>query len=346
MGLIVRKPGQWSTIQDAGRTGWQRYGVPVAGPMDRASHAAANLLVGNGMTEAAVELTLAGGEFEAAADLRIAVCGADLAPQADGVPLPMWRPVDVPAGTILAFGGATVGRCAYLAAAGGIRVPEWLGSRSTARGVFPGMAGRPLQPGDVLPVGGMDSSGIASEPAAASSHSSGKNIEFPRWFLGPDWRFSKPDETGERTVRALRGREWDRFDERTRLLIEAGEWRCVVHPLSDRMGYRLEAPVPPQAELGRMLSEAVAPGTLQVPPDGRPIALMADRQTTGGYPRLLQVIAADRDILAQARPGDVVRFLPVSLETAVTAWLERQDRLNWLRARLAWNSPRYDKSEK
>ncbi|TLS52962.1 biotin-dependent carboxyltransferase family protein [Paenibacillus antri] len=327
MTLLVRKPGLWTTVQDGGRRGWQRYGVPVGGPMDAASFAAANALVGNGDDAAALELTLTGGTYEAAADLSIAVCGADLSPTVDGAPLPMWRPVDVPAGSELRFGSASVGRYAYLAVAGGFRTAVALGSRSTApRDALPGADGRPLSAGDALP----------TAPVAASRRPRGP-YEAASWYLGEPWRFSGPAVAGERVVRAMPGAEWERFDAETRRTIEAGEWTCVVRAESDRMGYRLRPSRPPQAAGGTsLLSSAVTFGTVQVPPDGQPIALMADRQTTGGYPRLLQIAAVDAGCLAQARPGDVVRIRLIAPEEASAVWIERMRRLRWLRDRVRW----------
>jgi len=325
MTLVVKKPGLWTTVQDVGRTGWQRYGVTVGGPMDAASHAAANALVGNGDEAAALEMTLSGGVFETTANVTIAVCGADMAPTVDGAPLPMWRPVDVPAGAELRFGAAKIGRFAYVAVAGGFRTRIALGSRSTApRGALPGADDRPLAAGDTLP----------TTPWPAGSAQERAEPRAPRWFLGEAWRWSAPDAAGERIVRAMRGIEWDRFDPETRRRIEAGEWTCVVRAESDRMGYRLRPSSQPETERSNMLSSAVAFGTVQVPPDGQPIVLMADRQTTGGYPRLLQAAAVDAGLLAQARPGDVVRFRLIEREEAIAAWIERVRRLRWLRERL------------
>jgi antagonist of KipI len=323
MTLIVHQAGLWTTVQDRGRTGWQRYGVPVGGPMDLASYSAANTLVGNGEEAATLELTLSGGVFEAAADLAVAVCGADLAPTVDGVPLPMWRPVVVPAGATLRFGAARVGRFAYLAVAGGFRTPIALGSRATApRGGLPGADVRRVAAGDVL--------------KAAATRRSDAVVESVPWFLGEAWRFSAPDLSGERVVRATRGPEWESFDEETKRAVESGEWTCVIRAESDRMGYRLRASSPPTStNAGGMLSSAATFGTVQAPPDGHPIALMADRQTTGGYPRLLQVAAVDLGRLAQARPGDVVRFRLIEQGEAVAALIERAKGFRWLRERLS-----------
>jgi len=333
MSLVARSSGLFTTVQDAGRFGWRRFGVVVGGPMDADSFAAANALVGNAAGAAALEMTLAGGTFALEADALIAVCGADMTPTLDGAPLPMWRPVRVPAGATIRFGAAARGRYTYVAVAGGIRVPRVLGSRSAStRGPFPGLAGRKLQAGDALPI----------EPApplrGGAEAAADRPFRAPRWLLGDAWRFAAPDASGERVVRALRGREWDRFDAETRRRIEDGDWTFVVRAESDRMGYRLDPAWAPEAARANMLSEAVAPGTVQVPPDGRPIALMADSQTTGGYPRLLQVCAVDLGLLAQTRPGGVVRVQLIRHEEAVELWQDRIRRWNWLRDRLLWTT--------
>lgn len=157
-----------------------------------------------------------------------------------------------------------------------------------------------------------------------------------KWFLGDEWRPPIEGLGRIRMLRAIRGKEWERFDAETRAGIERGDWTCVVRPESDRMGYRLDAVAPVTVDSIDMLSEAVTFGTVQVPPDGRPIALMADRQTTGGYPRLLQIVAADLPSLAQARPGEQIRIQLVELEDSVALFTENERRLQWLQHRLAW----------
>jgi antagonist of KipI len=322
MAFRVLKPGLWTTVQDRGRIGWQRYGVSVGGPMDEGAFRLANLLVGNDDVAAGLEMTLTGGVFQAMADTVIAVCGADMDPSIDGERLPMGRPVPVKAGAMFRFGNALTGRYTYIAIAGGIDVPKVLGSRASSVGTgFPGLAGRVVAAGDVLPYR------VASTCGERA----------PRWFVRNGEAAPPIDGSGGLVIRAMRGREWPLFSAASRAEVESGSWVCTVRPESNRMGYRMESqPLSLAIRGGEMLSEAVTAGTVQVPPDGRPIVLMADRQTTGGYPRLLQVLAVDLGSLAQARPGERLQFQLVSAEEALEAFRERERRLAWLRERLRW----------
>lgn len=332
MALIVEKPGMRTTVQDRGRKGWQRYGVPVSGPMDELSFRTANALVGNEEDAAGLEMALSGGTFHIAQEAVIAVCGADMEPSIDGERLPMWRPVHVRAGGKLRFGTAVSGVFTYLAVAGGLQLPKLLGSRSASlRSGFPDLAGRGLAAGDRLPIG--VAAGHRMQSAVLAED---EVFRAPHWYVGDEWRRQVEVWSDERLVRAMRGKEWDEFDEEARELVERGQWVCTVRPDSDRMGYRLNSAPVRIMRHGEMLSEAVTAGTVQVPPDGLPIALMADRQTTGGYPRFLQIAAADLGILAQARPGERVRLKLVELDEAVRALAEREQLLSWLRRRLRW----------
>lgn len=330
MGLLVEKPGLWTTVQDVGRKGWQRYGVSVSGPMDEVSHRLANLLVNNSSSSATLEMTMIGGTYRVMSDMVLAICGADMSPMIGEAAVPMWRPIVVKKDAVLRFGGAGAGRFAYIAAAGGFSVPELLGSRSAStRSAFPGLAGRALRAGDLLPV---EVRGQSEDTAAAV----GEPFRAVSWFLGEQWRSSLPGETEELVIRAIRGKEWAQFDQWTRTEIEQGRWTCVIRQQSDRLGYRLEPAAPAEVQDGHMLSEAVTMGTVQVPPDGCPIVLMADRQTTGGYPRLLQLAAIDLPVFAQARPGQRIRIQLVELQEAVAAFVERERTFQWLEERLCW----------
>jgi len=342
MTLRIDAPGLWTTVQDRGRAGWQRFGVSVGGPMDDVSHAIANALVGNDRDAATLELTLSGGAFTFERSAIVAICGADLSPAVDGRPLPMRRPVALRAGATVRFGTAARGRYAYLAVRGGLATPVALGSRSASRrGAFPGVLGRPLAAGDALPIG--DAVDVADgDPARppfgriAPNDAEAPAFAAVRWFVGGEWSEHVDAADGERLVRAMRGPEWDRIDSAARAQVESGMLVCTVRAESDRMGYRLEPSSPIRVADGDMLSEAVTAGTVQVPPGGSPIVLMADRQTTGGYPRWLQVIAADLAKLAQARPGERLRFVTVDPEEAVRALTERERALQRLRDRIDW----------
>jgi len=315
LSIEVIKPGLLTTIQDLGRFGFQKYGVIAGGAMDSFALRTANMAVGNPEGTAALEITLTGPVLAFREEVMIAVCGADLSPNIGGVGVPMWRPVLVPKGSTLSFGEPVAGCRAYLAAAGGFEVAPVMLSRSTyLRAGIGGWEGRALREGDRLTIGkptGLAKKIMSRLPSASES--------FP--FAAASWRISSHmlpatayGRGRDKVVRALPGSEFGRFDERGRKSLFSEPFQIL--PQSDRMGYRLAGPVLQLSEPLEMISGAVAFGTVQVPPDGNPIVLMADRQTTGGYPKIAQVITADLPILAQARPGDWIRFREVSLREA------------------------------
>ncbi len=329
MGLKVLRAGILSTLQDLGRWGSQRFGVPVNGVMDEYSHRLANILVGNADDEASIEMTLVGPGLIVTEDTLIAVCGGDFEPRVNGEPLPKGRPVLVAAGSALDFGPCRRGCRAYLAIAGGFAVEPVLNSRSTfLRGGFGGWQGRALRRGDVLPVRTPDPTRyptlrkrLASAPA-------------PMAF--PSWGAAERIETigsGPYDVRFVPGRHWELFADETRQRFLGTEYRIGSN--SDRQGYRLMGPglVPLRAQ--EMISEGVTFGTIQVPPDGEPIVLMASRQTTGGYPRLGEVAADDLPVLAQLPPGARVRFRAIDLEQAQRLVIERERELARMREAVA-----------
>ncbi|QYR22909.1 biotin-dependent carboxyltransferase family protein [Paenibacillus sp. sptzw28] len=318
MSSIVRKPGFYSTVQDLGRPGWRKDGISEGGAMDRYALRCANLLVGNNEGEAGLELTLAGAELQATSDLLIAVCGAYMTPLIDGEEMPMWRPVRVAAGASVSFGAAAIGCRAYIAVAGGIAVAPALGSRGTdTRAGIGGVAGRPLRAGDALPCGaeapwaaawrGELGARAAQQPQARHSWAA------PGWFA-PPLAYGGGAEDGIE-LRAMPGAEYGQFGEAARAALFRERYR--VAPASDRMGVRLEGPpLEIEAGSGELLSHGVVPGTVQVPAGGLPIILGADCQTTGGYPKIAHVISVDLPLLAQAKPGDTIRFREVSLQEA------------------------------
>ena len=317
MALKVIRAGVLTTVQDLGRHGYQRFGVPESGAMDCYALRLANALVGNAEDAAGLELTLEGGVFESDEDLLAAVCGGDLAPQVGAAGLPMFRPVWLKAGMPLAFGAARSGSRAYLAVAGGIDVPQVLGSRSTyLRASLGGFAGRAVRKGDLLPVRTPEEMRYPGLHAAA--------LASPRGFAAAHWAVSAQAERVQRTPQTLRfipGGLWESLPAESRTAFLGTEFRLGT--ASDRMGYRLEAAALSGA-LPEVLSQAVAFGTIQLPPDGRPIVLMADRQVTGGYPRLGEVASVDLGLAAQLKPGDRVRFEKISLSHAQQAWLAQE----------------------
>lgn len=314
MSVRVLAAGLQVTVQDRGRHGFRHLGVGSAGALDPYSHAVANLLVGNAGDAAVLEMVLAGPSLRFERAARIALCGATTEARVGATVLPQWRPVDLPAGSELHVGRCTAGARAYLAIAGGWSVPEVLGSASTdLRGGFGGTRGRALAVGDVLPVG------PAPRPDASV-------VRAAPWWIAPE---PDLDFTIPAVVRVLPGHEATAPAD----ALCAGPWRVAA--ASNRQGLRLEGAVlaldPATRSTAPHISEPVAPGTVQLPPDGRPIVLLADAQSHGGYPRIGHVAACDFPRLAQLRPGDPLRFTPC---TAGEAWNLRRDQASRL-ARIA-----------
>ncbi|TBL78682.1 biotin-dependent carboxyltransferase family protein [Paenibacillus thalictri] len=326
MSIHVRKPGMLTTLQDLGRWGLQRYGVIVGGAMDSFAHRAAQLLVGNAGTEASLEMTVTGAHLVFEQPALIAICGAEMNPQADGQPVPMWRPVYVREGTVLQFGAARLGCRCYLAVAGGFDVPPVMNSQSTyIRAGLGGFRGRALQPGDKLEV--KPASQLAGMIAGRLSGClQGASSAAASWSVT---REMIPPYEANPTVRIISGAQYESFTAESKSRLTAQPY--VVQPQSDRMGYRLAGPPLQLAVNKEMISEPVTFGTVQVPPDGQPIVLMADRQTTGGYPKAAQVITADLPLLAQLQMGGAVRFKMVDLHEAQEELLISEFNMNVLK---------------
>lgn len=304
--LRVLAPGAATTVQASARDGWRHVGVSRGGALDPAQAALANHLVGNTFDAAVLEIALGGPTLAFDAPIRIALCGAPIDAafdNGDGVRriVPNGRPVALPAGR-LKLGSIRHGLRAWLAIAGGIDVPVVLVSRSTdLRGGFGGIGGRTLQAGDALQLGPHAAPVVAAEPVA------------PHWWIALD-----QPPAGACVVRYVPS------SHALAVPLRDGAWR--VDPRSDRQGLRLGGDTLPSI-VETLLSAPVAPGTIQLPPDGRPIVLLADAQTVGGYPRLGYVIAADLPRMAQLRPGDAVRFEPVDAHEAERLRRQRQHEL-------------------
>ncbi|MBQ0933393.1 biotin-dependent carboxyltransferase [Ideonella sp. 4Y16] len=312
--IEVLHPGLQTQLQDSGRWGWQADGVPVGGAMDGWSHRVANLLVGNADDEATLEILLQGPRLRFARAACIALVGAELPLTLDGQSVPAGQRLPVPAGAELACGRARAGLRAYLAVQGGFDVPPVLGSRSTyVRGGFGGWQGRALQAGDRLPLG---PAGTAPSSITALADTSP----------------TLPDADRIEPVLVVPGEHWAAFPADVRRAFGATAWR--VGPQSDRMGYRLQGPALGAPALGELLSEGVAFGTVQVPPDGQPIVLMAERQSTGGYPKIAHVAAVDLPLLAQMAPGQRLRFELISADRAQALLEDRERHLALLRLAL------------
>ncbi len=313
--IRVLRPGLLTTVQDLGRPGYRAWGLPVAGAIDPLSLAAANLLAGNAPGTAALELTLLGGTFRFEVEATAALAGAEMGGRLDGVPVPSGSSFRAPAGATLELGPATLGVRAYLAVRGGIDVPPVLGSRSTyTRAAVGGLEGRALRAGDALPVG------------AARGRAPG-----PR-RLGAEDRPGLPEASDTVRLRVLPGPQEDRLPADALAALLATSW--TVTRLNDRMGYRLDGP-PLRLEGGAdIVTDGLLPGAVQVASDGRPMILMMDAQTAGGYAKPVTVIAPDLRWLGQARAGHRVRLVLVTMEGALAAVRESRAEVEGLARRL------------
>jgi antagonist of KipI len=297
--IQVVKPGWFSTVQDLGRYGYQQYGVPVAGAMDLFSTTVANRLVGNPDDAAVLELTLKGPELEFNGDTHIAITGADLSPTIGGTSTPLWKCTKVYRGSRVCFGTARSGARSYLAIAGGIDVPLVLGSRSThCSSETGGFKGRPLRQGDVLHIGQLTQS---------AEGLMGKRL--------PDRLVPHYGKTA--TLRIIPGPQQHLFSAAAFATLTGSSY--IVTPESNRMGYRLAGPRIVRKAPGHFISDCTTMGALQIPADGQPILLMADRQTTGGYPKIGTVITADLPLAAQLAPGNTVTLALTTIAKAQAA---------------------------
>ncbi|SDZ62299.1 biotin-dependent carboxylase uncharacterized domain-containing protein [Variovorax sp. YR266] len=330
--IVIRKPGVLASVQDLGRHGHRQLGICPGGALDVLALTLANRLVGNADGAAGLELTMGGCELQFEADTRIALTGDDFSASLDGVPLwPCWS-VPVVAGQTLRLAGANapgvkkVGLRSWLAVAGGIDVPQILGSRSTdLKAGFGGHEGRALRKGDRLPTGASPLNAAQRERRAFG-------------LRGPDWGPNEDD--GAIALRVLPGPEFELFTLAAREQLWGERWR--ITPQSNRMGSRLAGAELKRKRGGDMLSSGVIPGTIQVPPSGQPIILMGDAQTTGGYPRIGVVIRADLWKLAQAPLNGRLRLVQVDQPQALAAWADQQRYLSQVAQGLAaagWPSP-------
>lgn len=305
-------PGPLATIQDSRRHGWQRFGVSVAGAMDPVGLAIANLLAGNPPGTAAIEVTLLGGTWEVGADsIRLAAAGADVSLTIDGRPVAPGRAHTLRRGQRLALSATANAARGYLAVAGGFDCPPMLGSRSThLRSHLGGIDGGPIRAGQELPLA------LAAAPAG------------PDLALDPATLPARPAR-----IRAIPGPQGDAFTREGLETLFSADY--TVTPEADRMGARLAGPKIAHAGGYNIVSDGVAPGSIQVPGAGQPIVLFADRQTTGGYPKIATVISADLGFLARCRPGDVVRFERTDLAGAAIHRQALAQQLRRLAASLA-----------
>jgi antagonist of KipI len=319
----ILRPGLLTTVQDQGRHGYQRVGLCPGGAMDPVSLALANALVGNPPGEAALEITVIGPELVFEEDTLVAVCGGEF----DGS-FPHNRPVLAPAGTRVNVGRARRGARAYIAVAGGFAIDPVLGSRSTyLPGRFGGFEGRALKHGDALAL---------RDAKAVERFSNLKNTRdgTVKWSAPP---LTLPDREPI-LVHVIEGQHFASFDSGSQRAFFDTVWR--VAPDSNRMGFRLSGPPLGRPQADEILSGPTCLGSVQVPPSGVPIALMADHQTTGGYPRIAEIASADVARLAQLAPGGKVHFARCSLEMAGELRRDARERLESALRGIAWEYQR------
>ena len=315
---VLERAGFLTSVQDLGRTGFRQFGVSTSGALDPFSLRIANLLVGNDEGAAGLEITLGGLQLRFEDERTVAWCGGEFDVQIGSRALPAGHVAHLQRGDELKFGRAHTGCRCWVAISGGIDVPTVLGSRSTdLRANFGGLEGRTLRDGDVLP--------LARRPGSSSPATGISSWAGPHDWVSPAKRYP--------VLRFVRGVDWSRFDDVT--IQQFTIHQFTVSPDSDRMGVRLDGPELKRKEETDLISEAVAPGTIQVPPGGKPILLLGDCQTIGGYPKIAHVITVDLGIAAQLRAGDSVRFLEVSLQDAHRLLLERERDLERFRIGLS-----------
>jgi antagonist of KipI len=288
----VREAGPLTTVQDLGRLGHLRVGIPPSGPLDRGAFLLANRLVGNPDGAAGLECTLVGPRIEFADDRVVAVTGAEMPVTLNGAEAPRWTSLAVREGDVLRLGSARAGARAYVAVSGGIQTPPALGSRSTyVRGQLGGLDGRALRSGDTLPLG----------PAGATRPSRVRRDRIP-------------DYTSPLEARVVLGPQDDRFTAAGIAAFLDGVYEML--PQSDRMGARFRGPRIEHAHGHDIMSDGIALGGIQVVGDGQPIVLLVDRQSTGGYTKIATVCSFDVDRVGQLKPGQLIRFRRIAVADA------------------------------
>lgn len=308
MGIIVHQGGLLTTVQDAGRRGYQRYGLGVSGAVDVVSYIYANILVGNPENEAVLEITLLGPTVEFTSPAVIAITGGDLTPLLNNAPCPMYRAVRANKGDVLSFGAPKTGCRAYLAFAGGLEITPIMGSRSTyIKAHLGGFEGRKLMQGDEI---------AFRKPGFCPVNVENRVMD-------------APDFSGSYTVRVLLGPQEESFTEEGMNTFLSSAY--TVTNEFDRMGYRLTGPKITHVTDGNIITDGITFGAIQVPDGGEPIIMLSDRQTTGGYAKIASVINVDMPLIAQCKAGDTVRFEQTDIVTAQDAFLAQKEKYRRLR---------------
>lgn len=312
MGIRILKAGMMTTVQDLGRTGYQSQGFSVAGVMDVRSFKIANLLLDNPENEAVLEFALIGPTLEFTAGTLIAITGGDFQPTINGEPAPMYTAIDIHKGDVLKFGSARTGSRGYIAFSSYLKISVVMGSRCTnMKSSIGGFKGRKLQDGDYI----------------------GFRIKrrYLPFFLSRTLELDEFNQN-EVTLRVVLGPQDEKFSRQGIETFLSSEY--TVTSDFDRMGCRLEGPFIARKETTDMISDGIAFGSIQVPSHGKPIILLADRQTTGGYPKIATVASVDIPWLVQRKTDHKVRFKAISVEEAQRLYMEESEELNRMRKKI------------
>jgi antagonist of KipI len=298
MSITITRAGIYDTIQDGGRFGYRHLGIGPGGGLDPVSAQLANALLGKSLSDPVIECHVPAASMRVNEPTILVITGAGQAPHGNGTPLPLNQPVLIPAGFDITWRGDVRGRCTCIAVLNGLHADCWLGSRGTDTRVGAGgFGGRPLRANDTIPF-------TSQLPVLA---------RFPSLHILP-WKANLDPTADEPMIQFMPGREWHWLTEGSQASFETGSFR--IENRSDRMGFRLEGPVLEQKEHGQMVSGPVTAGTIQLLPTGQVIVLMADHQTTGGYPRIGHVISPGLHHLAQQVAGKAVTFQQTDLAAA------------------------------
>jgi antagonist of KipI len=318
MSFSIIKAGLLDTIQDMGRNGYGNWGINPGGSMDRYAAEVANLLVGNCTSEAVLEIHFPGPQILFEQNTLIAITGGDFLPTVNDEAIPRWQPIVVRKNTVLHFPSLVQGSRCYISVHGGYCMEKWLGSYSTnLKAGVGGWHGQPLKKGDELPFreNTIYFAGLLKEDS---------NFEVLPWRVNTEKIYRYPHEIG-----FIPGHEWNILSPASKSSFM--ECNFLIHPSSDRMGYQLKGPSISMVKNKELVSSAVSFGTVQLLPDNQLIVLMADHQTTGGYPRIAHVISAHLPKLAQLRPSDTIQFKLMDHAAAEELQLWQQKELHILR---------------
>lgn len=315
--ILVLKAGMLTTVQDGGRNEYLAFGLPRAGVTDRYAASMANLLCGNPLSTAVLEMTVMGGTFQFTQSCRISVCGATMPLLLNDKPVDNWAAIDIVSNDILEVGTVLNGCRSYLAVNGGIAVPVVMGSRSTYfHAAVGGLEGRQLKTGDRLSIG-----------EALPLHKTA--VSLPGELI--------PVYCRDVSVRVILGPQNDLFSNQGIETFLGSKY--VVTNEADRMGYRTEGPQIEHIGKADIVSDALVPGSVQVPGNGQPIIMMVDCGTTGGYAKIATVISADLWKVGQAKPQDTLRFVECTEEEAIRALVEEQESYRTVAGLVAVDSP-------